>query len=174
MSDVRDGSTAPAQSKWPQATLALVHQLIHAKKHLPGALLPMLHDIQDAVGYVPPEAVGDIAAALNLSRAEVHGVISFYHHFRSEPAGNTVVQICRAEACQSMGSQRLWDHACRQLGVVADHGADTTADGAVTLLPVYCLGLCSSSPAIVVNDKLHARVGNDQFDALVAAARSAA
>jgi NADH:ubiquinone oxidoreductase subunit E len=136
----------------------------------------MLHDIQDAVGYVPPEAVGDIAAALNLSRAEVHGVISFYHHFRSVPAGKTVVQICRAEACQSMGAQRLWDHACSRLGVPDDaqHGADTTADGAVTLLPVYCLGLCSSSPAMLLDDRLHARVSNDKFDTLVAAARSAA
>jgi NADH:ubiquinone oxidoreductase subunit E len=153
-----------------------IHQLIADKKHMPGALLPILHDIQDAVGYVPPEMVGDIAAALNQSRAEVHGVISFYHHFRSEPAGKTVVQICRAEACQSMGSERLWEHACSHLGVshAAGHGEDTTADGAVTLLPVYCLGLCSSSPAMVVNDKLHARVDTDKFDTLVAAARSVA
>lgn len=151
-----------------------VSTLIAAKRDMPGALIPVLHDIQDTLGYIPKECVADIAQAMNLSRAEVHGVISFYHHFRSEPAGSTVLQICRAEACQAMGSQHLWEHACSQLGIAAGHGADTTADGAVTLRPVYCLGLCSSSPAIMVNNRLHARVSNDQFDSLVAAARSGA
>ena len=145
------------------------------------ALLPVLHLAQEEFGYVPPEAVSDIAAALNLSRAEVHGVISFYHHFRSEPAGRNVMQICRAEACRAMGSERLWTHACGRLSMDAAHadGAATahgvtSVDGAFTLQPVYCLGLCSSSPAMALNDKVHARVDEDKFDALVAAARSVA
>ena len=140
-----------------------IADLVAAKKHLPGALLPILHDIQDALGYIPAQALGDIAQALNLSRAEVHGVVSFYHFFRHEPAAPQVVQVCRAEACQSMGAEKLWAHACSR----------QTSQG-FTLEPVYCLGLCSSSPAMVVDDKLHARVDADKFDRLVAAAGSAA
>ncbi|WP_366913177.1 formate dehydrogenase subunit gamma [Rhodoferax sp.] len=141
-----------------------IQTLVAAKKHLPGALLPILHDIQDALGHVPADAVSVVAQALNLSRAEVHGVLTFYHHFRHEPAQAHVVQICRAEACQSMGAEGLWAHACRQ--------QQARGDGAAfTLEPVYCLGLCSSSPAMVVDDKLHARVDADKFDRLVAAAR---
>lgn len=153
-----------------------VQTLIVAKKQWPGALLPILHDIQDALGYIPAEAVSLIAQELNLSRAEVHGVVTFYHHFRSEPAGQNVLQICRAEACQSMGAERLWAHACSQLAVDAGQAAHrhTTVDGTFTLEPVYCLGLCSSSPAMALNDKVHARVDTDKFDRLVAAARSAA
>lgn len=153
-----------------------VQTLVATQKQLPGALLPILHDIQDALGYIPAEAVGLIAQELNLSRAEVHGVVTFYHHFRSEPAGETVVQICRAEACQSMGAQGLWAHACRQLAVDAGQAAHrhTTADGTFSLEPVYCLGLCSSSPAMALNGQVHARVNSDKFDRLVAAARSVA
>jgi formate dehydrogenase subunit gamma len=153
-----------------------VQTLVAAKKELPGALLPILHDIQAALGYVPAETVTLIAQELNLSRAEVHGVVTFYHHFRHEPAGDNVLQICRAEACQSMGAERLWAHACSQLSLDAGHAAHshTTADGTFTLEPVYCLGLCSSSPAMALNDKVHARVDVEKFDRLVAAARSAA
>jgi formate dehydrogenase subunit gamma len=143
-------------------TQQTIEHLVQAKKHLPGALLPILHDIQEAVGYIPAQAAGTIAQGLNLSCAEVHGVVTFYHHFRTEPARQTVVQICRAEACQSMGSEKLWEHACAK------------ADAAFTLEPVYCLGLCSCSPAMTINDKVHARVDADKFDQLVAAARSAA
>lgn len=150
--------------------LETVERLVLAKQHLPGALLPILHDIQEHFGYVPDDAVPLIAQQLNLSRAEVHGVVTFYHFFRQEPAGQQMVQICRAEACQSMGADKLWAHACSRL---VNQGG-TTADGASTLEPVYCLGLCSSSPAMVVNDKLHARVDADKFDRLVAAARSVA
>lgn len=159
-----------------ETTQQTIQTLVSAKQHLPGALLPILHDIQDAVGYIPAEAVAVIAQALNLSRAEVHGVVTFYHHFRSEAAGENVVQICRAESCQSMGAQRLWAHACSQLAVGADQAAQggTTADGTFTLEPVYCLGLCSSSPAMTLNNKVHARMDTDKFDRLVAAARSAA
>lgn len=148
-----------------------IHDMVVAKKQMPGALLPILHDIQDAVGYIPAGAVSVIAQELNLSRAEVHGVVTFYHHFRSEPAGRNVMQICRAEACQSMGAARLWAHACSQLAVNA---GDTTADGAFTLQSVYCLGLCSASPAMALNDKVHARVDMEKFDRLVVAARGAA
>ena len=153
-----------------------IQNVVEAKQHLPGALLPILHGIQDALGYIPEQAVGTIAQALNLSRAEVHGVVTFYHHFRTEPPGRNVVQICRAEACQSMGAERLWAHACTQLGVdpeQASHGA-TTEDGSVTLKPVYCLGLCATSPALALNEKVHARVDADTFDRLVGTARSAA
>lgn len=143
-----------------ETTQQTLQTLVAAKKQMPGALLPILHDIQEALGYVPAEAVRVIAQELNLSRAEVHGVVTFYHHFRSEPALENVVQICRAEACQSMGANRLWAHAC------------ATAEGAFTLEPVYCLGLCSSSPAMVLNDQVHARVDVKKFDRLVAAARS--
>ena len=153
-----------------ETTRQVIQDLVAAKKHLPGALMPILHDIQDALGYIPAQALGDIAQALNLSRAEVHGVVSFYHFFRHEPAAAQVVQVCRAEACQSMGAEKLWAHACSRLQTQGG----TSADGAVTLEPVYCLGLCSSSPAMVVNDTLHARVDADKFDRLVAAARSAA
>ena len=147
-----------------------VSQVLLSHQQLPGALLPILHGIQDAVGYIPSEAVEQIARALNLSRAEVHGVVSYYHHFRSEPAAPHVVQICRAESCQAMGAEALWAHACLRLG---SDGHGTTADGVFTLEPVYCLGLCASSPAMTVDDKLHARVGTAKFDRLVAQARTA-
>jgi formate dehydrogenase subunit gamma len=153
-----------------EATRQIIFDLITAKKHLPGALLPVLHDIQDAVGYIPSEVLNDIAKQMNLSRAEVHGVVTFYHFFRHEPAGKKVVQICRAEACQSMGAEKLWAHACSRLKTQGG----TTADGEVTLEPVYCLGLCSTSPAMMVDDKLHARVDGDKFDRLVAETRSVA
>ena len=153
-----------------ETTRQVIEDLVAAKKHLPGALMPILHDIQETLGYIPAQALGDIAQALNLSRAEVHGVVSFYHFFRHEPAAAQVVQVCRAEACQSMGSEKLWAHACSRLKTQGG----SSADGQTTLEPVYCLGLCSSSPAMLVNDKLHARVDADKFDRLVAATGSAA
>lgn len=143
----------------------IIQLIVDGKKHLPGGLLPMLHDIQDALGHIPAPALGLIAQELNLSRAEVHGVVTFYHFFRHEPAGKQVVRICRAEACQSMGADKLWKHACSRLNTQGG----TTTDGAVTLESVYCLGLCSSSPAMVVDEQLHARVDSVKFDRLVAA-----
>ncbi|MDD4912813.1 MAG: NAD(P)H-dependent oxidoreductase subunit E [Sideroxydans sp.] len=122
-----------------------------------GALLPILHDIQHALGYVPEEAVPLIAKQLNLSRAEVHGVITYYHHFRQTPPGKHVVQLCCAEACQANGSEALAAHAAKRL-----QGAD------VTLEPVYCLGLCSIGPAVLIGeDELHAHVTPQKFDALM-------
>lgn len=134
-------------------------------RDVPGALLPVLHEIQHELGHVPPEAVPAIARALNLSRAEVHGVLSFYTHFRTAPAGEHVLQVCRAEACQASGCRALEAHIKDRLGI--DYGA-TTADGKVTLEPVYCLGNCACGPSLQVNDRLHARMTPQAFDALLA------
>jgi formate dehydrogenase subunit gamma len=134
-------------------------------KDEPGALLPVLHGVQAALGFVPDTAVPRIALALNLSRAEVHGVISFYHTFRTRPPGRHVVQICRAESCQAMGSRRLESHAKARLGV--DYH-ETTPDGRVTLEAVYCLGNCACSPAVRIDDEVFGRVDADAFDRLMA------
>ncbi len=130
-----------------------------------GALLPILHDIQDEIGHIPEQAIAHIAKALNLSRAEVHGVVTYYPHFRTAPAGRHVIRICQAEACQSMGAQALVVHAQQRLGC-APHA--TTQDGAFSLEPVYCLGLCASSPAMSIDDAVHARMTPQRFDALLA------
>lgn len=140
-----------------------VHQALQKAGAAPGPLLEILHAVQDALGCVPAGAVPLIADALNLSRAEVHGVVSFYHHFRDAPAGATVVQLCRAEACQSMNARALEEHATRALGVAC--GA-TTPDGRVTLEAVYCLGNCACAPSILVNGELHGRVTPERFDEL--------
>ena len=134
-------------------------------RSVPGGLLPLLHELQNALGCIPGDAVPEIARALQLSRAEVHGVISFYHDFRSEPAGRHVLQICRAEACQAMGSRALEAHARKRLAI--DVGG-TTADGAITLQPVYCLGNCACSPSIRLDDEIHARVDAVRLDELLA------
>ncbi len=131
----------------------------------PGPLLEILHAVQDELGCVPADAVPLIAAALNLSRAEVHGVISFYHHFRHEVPGRTVVQVCRAEACQSVNGNVLADAVRRKLGI--DFG-ETRADGKVTLEAVYCLGNCACAPSMMVNGNLKGRVDPDNIDELAA------
>ena len=142
-----------------------VARVIAERRHLAGPLLPVLHGIQDAIGYVPPDAVPLIADGLNLSRAEVHGVISFYHHFRDTPPGRRVVHVCRAESCQAMEGRALEAHAKETLGV-GFH--ETTPDGAVTLEPIYCLGNCALSPAIMVDGQVYGRVTPQRFEALVA------
>ena len=147
----RPGSTAPLTADQSAKVQALIAQ--HA--NMPGGLLPLLHAVQDALGYVPPGAVPPIASAMNLSRAEVHGVITYYHHFRQSPPGRHVVQVCLAEACQACGADALLAQAESLLGCKLH---ETRADMAVTLQPVYCLGLCASSPAMQVNDQLHGRV----------------
>ncbi|MGK0500262.1 MAG: formate dehydrogenase subunit gamma [Oceanicoccus sp.] len=139
--------------------------IVSAMQDKPGALLPILHAIQDQLGYIPDAAVATIAGGLQLSRAEVHGVISFYHFFRSKPVGNHVVQICRAESCQAMGSRRLEAHAKSQLNI--DYH-QTTADGEITLEPVYCLGNCACSPSLRINQAVHSHVDEQQFDQLIA------
>jgi formate dehydrogenase subunit gamma len=133
-----------------------------------GALLPILHALQDRLGHIPRDVVPLVAEGLNLSRAEVHGVVTYYHHFRSEAPGRHVVQVCRAEACQAMGADALMAHAEKRLACTPHGGhGSTSADGRYTLSPVFCLGLCASSPAVVVNDKLHARMSPARFDALI-------
>ena len=154
-----------------QAAAATVQSAIAAGRHRPGALLPILHDIQDALGYIPRDALPVIGRALNLSRAEVHGVVSFYPHFRRTLPGRHVVQICQAEACQAMGAAKLTAHACEALGVGLH---ETTADGAVTLEPIYCLGNCACSPAVMIDgNDLRGYVDNDAFDAIVAECKEA-
>jgi formate dehydrogenase subunit gamma len=138
--------------------------IIAQYRDVPGGLLPLLHALQEALGYIPAAAVPAIARGLQLSRAEVHGVISFYHDFRSEPAGKHILQICRAEACQAMGSRVLEAHAKQRLGI--DYG-DTTADGAISLEPVYCLGNCACSPSVRLDDEIHARVDPARLDTLL-------
>lgn len=142
------------------ATLVALH------RQQPGGLLPLLHAVQNALGHVPPGAVPAIAAGFNLSRAEVHGVVSYYHFFRAAPPGRQVVQVCRAEACQACGADALLAQAAQLLGCAV---GETRPDGAVTLEPVYCLGLCASSPALQIGDRLHARVTPQQLQQLVAA-----
>ncbi len=131
-----------------------------------GNLLPVLHAIQHALGYVPQEAVPVLAAALQLSRAEIHGVIGFYTHFRTEPAGRVVLEVCRAESCQAMGGDQLAEHAKQRLG--CDFHA-TTSSGQVTLEPVYCLGLCAQSPAVMVDGQPYARMTPAKLDQLLSA-----
>jgi len=150
----------------PPEALAAVRAVLTHRSREPGALLPILHDVQEALGYVPAGVVPEIAAALNLSRAEVHGVVTYYHYFRRTPPGRHVVQICRAEACQSRGAQALLAHAEAVLGCAVH---TTRADGAVSLEPVYCLGLCAMSPAVQVDDRLHGRVTPQALERIASA-----
>ena len=131
----------------------------------PGGLLPALHAVQGTLGHVPDEVVPVLAETFNLSRAEVHGVVTYYHDFRRTPPGRHVVEICRAEACKACGADDLLARAEALLGCISHH---TRADGEVTLQPVYCLGLCASSPALRIDDRLHARVTPGRLDALLA------
>lgn len=140
-------------------------------KDLAGALMPILHGVQSALGYVPKDAVALIASELNLSRADVHGVLTFYHYFRKERPGRHVVHLCRAEACQSVGAVALEAHAKKALGIDFHQ---TTRDGAVTLEPVYCLGNCALGPSMMIDDRLQGRVSPKRFDDLVAGMRAKA
>jgi formate dehydrogenase subunit gamma len=146
----------------------IVKNVIDTHKSMPGAMLPILHGVQDALGYIPSDAVPLIAQGLNVSRAEVHGVVTFYHHFRQAPAGKHVMQVCRAEACQSVGAERLAAHISKTLGC---NFHQTTADGSVTLEPVYCLGQCAVGPAMMIDGEVYARVTPARFDVLLAAQR---
>jgi formate dehydrogenase subunit gamma len=145
-------------------TTETVSSIIARLKDVPGGLLPILHAVQDALGYVPSAAVPLIADGLNLSRAEVHGVISFYHYFRETPPGRHTIHLCRAEACQSMNQKALEAHAKEKLGVDFH---ETTANGAFSFEPVYCLGNCACSPAVMIDGELYGRVTPDRFDAIV-------
>jgi formate dehydrogenase subunit gamma len=151
----------PAAPACPPAVQALIEQ----HRHTPGGLLPLLHAVQDSQGHVAPDWVPAIAQAFQRSRAEVHGVITYYHHFRQQPAGRHVVQICQAEACRACGSSDLTQAAERILGTPLH---STRADGAVTLEPVYCLGLCAQSPAARVDDRPVARLTPQRLQSLAA------
>ena len=133
---------------------------------LEGALLPILHAVQAEFGHVPQQSLPQIAKALNISRAEVHGVMSFYHDFRETPAGRHLVKLCRAEACQAVGADRVATHAKAALGVDFH---ETTADNRVTLEPVFCLGLCACGPAAIIDGKLHGRVDEARLNVLLGA-----
>ena len=142
-----------------------VLEIIAAHQMLEGPLLPILHAVQAEFGHIPQDVLPVIALALNISRAEVHGVMSFYHDFRSDPAGRHVLKLCRAEACQAMGANALADQAKSRLGVDW-HG--TTANGAVTLEPIFCLGLCACAPAAMLDGRVIGRVNSARIDALAA------
>lgn len=144
-----------------------VRRILEQFKGRPGPLLEVLHALQATLGYVPPEAVLPIAEGLNLSRAEVHGVISFYHYFRTCPPGKHVLHVCRAEACQSMGAEALAEHVCSRLGVTFQ---ERTPDGRFSLEPVYCLGNCACSPAVMLDGRLYGRVSAERLDQLIAEA----
>jgi formate dehydrogenase subunit gamma len=141
--------------------------IIAEKQAMPGAMLPILRALQDEFGYIDREAEPLIAELLNLSRAEVHGVVTFYHDFRQRSAGRHELKLCRAESCQARGSDALAARAEARLGVTF---GNTTADGRVTLEPVYCLGLCSVSPAAMLDDRVVGRLDEKKLDALLAEA----
>lgn len=139
--------------------------LIDDQLHLEGPLLPILHALQEAYGHVPENALALIASALNITKAEVHGVMSFYHDFRDVPAGRHVVKICRAEACQAVGADALARRTLEKLGIEWN---GTSANGAVTVEPVYCLGLCACGPAAMVDGKIVGRVNEARMDSILA------
>jgi formate dehydrogenase subunit gamma len=148
---------------------ARVEEILDVHQGMEGALLPILHAVQAAFGYVPRDALPVIAKRMNLSRAEVHGVMSFYHDFREDPAGHHVLKLCRAEACQSMGADRVAAHAQKALGI---EWHETTVDGQITLEPVFCLGLCACAPAALVDGKVVGRVDEARLDAIIAGVRA--
>jgi formate dehydrogenase subunit gamma len=143
-------------------------EIITREKAREGALLPVLHALQEAFGYIGAEAEALVAAEMNLSRADVHGVVTFYHDFRHEPAGRHVLKLCRAEACQARGGDALAAHAENRLAVKI---GETTPDYRFTVEATYCLGLCASGPSAMLNDRVLARLTNDKLDALLTEAR---
>ena len=149
---------APAQRE-------AVLRVVAANRTRPGALIEILHGVQAELGFIPPAAVPMLALELNLSRAEVHGVVSFYHYFRHSAPGQQTIRVCQAESCQSMGSDALTEHVKKTLGVDFH---ETTADGKFTLEPVYCLGNCACSPAVMRNEDLFGRVTPERFNELMA------
>ncbi|RJF87906.1 formate dehydrogenase subunit gamma [Oleomonas cavernae] len=152
----------------PQAGLVnaeRIAEVIEHYAHMEGAALPMLHGLQERFGHVPEAAVPMVAEALNRSRAEIHGVVTFYHDFREAPAGRHVVKVCRAEACQSMGGEAVAARLASQLGV---GWGETSPDGRVTLEATYCLGLCACAPSAMVDGQLIGRLDSDAADAIVA------
>jgi formate dehydrogenase subunit gamma len=162
-------ATISVASPTPRWDAALAAAIIEAHLPLEGAALPILHALQDAFGCVPREAEPLVAEALNISRAEVHGVISFYHDFRRSPPGRHVLKLCRAEACQSMGAVAANDALLARLGI---GWGGTTADGGLTVEPVYCLGLCACAPAALMDGEPMARLDRSRLFALADEARA--
>jgi formate dehydrogenase subunit gamma len=146
-----------------------VREIIVRLKHMKGAALPILHALQERLGCVPEVAVPLIAEALNFSRAEIHGTVTFYHDFRKEPPGRRVLKLCRAESCQAAGGDALAARAEQKLDVAM---GETTLDRSVTLEPVYCLGLCHSSPAAMLDNRVFGMLDEAKLDALVKEAQS--
>lgn len=158
----------PPSSLTPAQRVAVVDACARLKA-LPGALLPILHAVQESLSFVPKDSIPLIASELNLSIAEVHGVVSFYHYFRQTRPGRHIVHLCRAEACQAVGAQALEAHVKATLKIDF-HG--TTADGAISLEPVYCLGNCALGPSVMIDEQLQGRVTEQRFDALAAQMRA--
>jgi len=144
-------------------------EIIAAHADQEGALLPVLHALQHAFGHVPDEAVRIVAGALNLSRAEVHGVVTFYHDFRREPSAERTLKLCRAEACQARGGDAIAAMAERKLGLKM---GETAKDGSVALEPIYCLGLCASGPSAMLGERVVGRIDEKRLDALIAEAQA--
>lgn len=153
------GDTGIGINELQNGILSIIEEL----KEQPGALLPILHNIQSLFGYVPEESIPLIASTLNISRADVHGVISFYHHFRRTKPGRHVIQVCRAESCQAMGAAALERHV---KSILAIDYHETTKNGKFSLEPVYCLGNCACSPSIAIADEVHGDMDADKFDQL--------
>ncbi|HWL61710.1 MAG TPA: formate dehydrogenase subunit gamma [Steroidobacteraceae bacterium] len=151
-------------SELPAAQSAAVDALVARFASLQGPLLPLLHAVQDELGFIPSGAIPRIAEGLNLSRAEVHGVVSFYHWFRSSAPGRHVVRVCRAEACQAVNCEATEEQAKRSLGVDYHH---TSADGKFTLEAAYCLGNCAAGPSVMIDDRLYGRVTPERLDELL-------
>jgi formate dehydrogenase subunit gamma len=143
------------------ADIIALHEPVQA------SLLPILHDVQEAFGHVPAAVVPQIAKALNISRADAHGVVSFYHDYRTNPAGRHVIKLCRAEACQSMGVEALAEQLSAALGIAF---GETAKDGSVTLEAVYCLGLCACAPAAIIDGELRGRLDSEAVAGIVAEA----
>ena len=149
--------------------LKIINHCIADHQSMSGALLPLLHAIQDNIGYVPELAYPLISKALSLSVAEVHGVVTFYHHFRTHQPGRHILQVCRAESCQALGSDALETHIKNKLGVEFH---ENTSDGAITLEPIYCLGNCACSPAVMIDEEVYGRVDNKKIDQLISDLKS--
>jgi formate dehydrogenase subunit gamma len=169
MKDARDGDRAvPAAAAAPPEVAAAVRRAVDRHAGEPGPLMEILHDVQAELGCLPRTAVPVLADALNISRADVYGVVTFYRDFREAPAGRRTVRICRAEACQSLGCDELVAHAAEALGVAL---GETTPDGGVTLDQVFCFGNCALGPTVEVDGRLYGRMTSARFDQMLAVSR---
>jgi formate dehydrogenase subunit gamma len=159
------GDSVQTTEPWEE----IVDAAIERWRSVPGGLMPLLHDVQDALGWIPPAARPRIARGINLSEADVHGVVTFYHDFRSSPPGRHVLKVCRAEACQAMGAEEL----AVQLEARSGAGfGGTTPDGAVTVEAVYCLGNCACAPSVMIDGRLVGRVTVERLGRIVKAAKA--